>query len=109
MVTLDRALANTGGDRVLNLRDLPTPLPDDVMRIDRTTRWGNPYKVGSLIAMPSGTRICDRETAVALFELYLRHKLETDPDWLKPLRGKRLACWCVPLACHGDVIARYIP
>lgn len=25
--------------------------------------------------------------------------------FLRSLTGKRLACWCAPKACHGDVIA----
>jgi hypothetical protein len=25
---------------------------------------------------------------------------------LPELRGKDLACWCAPLACHGDVLLR---
>jgi hypothetical protein len=29
------------------------------------------------------------------------------PD-LEPLRGHRLACWCAPLACHGDVIVEWL-
>lgn len=29
------------------------------------------------------------------------------PD-LEPLRGKRLACWCHPLPCHGDVIVEWL-
>jgi Domain of unknown function (DUF4326) len=47
-------------DRVVNLRDFPPTihlgrggkfvksrvLPPDVVRIDRATRWGNPYRIG---------------------------------------------------------------
>jgi hypothetical protein len=29
------------------------------------------------------------------------------PD-LEPLRGYRLACWCAPLPCHGDVILEWL-
>ena len=25
---------------------------------------------------------------------------------LHTLKGKRLACWCKPKACHGDVLAK---
>ena len=27
---------------------------------------------------------------------------------LEDLRGKRLGCWCAPLACHGHVLARIV-
>jgi hypothetical protein len=35
----------------------------------------------------------------------LQKKLEDDPNFLEPLRGKNLACWC-PLdrPCHVDVL-----
>jgi hypothetical protein len=29
-------------------------------------------------------------------------------DKLMKLKGKRLGCFCAPLACHGDVIKQYI-
>jgi hypothetical protein len=39
-------------------------------------------------------------------------RLAEDSEFLEPLRGKRLACWCRPpegfngrLLCHGQVIA----
>ena len=28
------------------------------------------------------------------------------PDWLEPLRGKDLVCWCAPEACHADVLLK---
>ena len=88
-------------ERVVNLRDLRDPehqrrfiLPPDVVRIDRRTRWGNPFTVKE-----SG-----RDLAIALY----REWAGMNPDFLEPLRGKRLACWCAPLHCHGDVIAELV-
>jgi hypothetical protein len=34
-------------------------------------------------------------------------RLPARPDF-EPLRGKRLACWCAPLPCHGDVIVEML-
>lgn len=59
------------------------------------SRWSNPYRI---------TRDQSRETAIRLYRLYI----EDRPDLmasLSELRGKRLACWCAPEACHGDVLA----
>ena len=56
---------------------------------------GNPYAIG---------RDGDRAAVVARF----RSHLARWPDLLAgraELRGKRLGCWCKPLACHGDVLA----
>ncbi len=67
--------------------------PFDV-RIDRSTKWGNPFKVG---------RDGDRAEVIELY----RHWIQTKPDLLAALpelRGKVLGCWCAPLACHGDVL-----
>jgi hypothetical protein len=59
--------------------------------------WGNPF-----------TR---REHGDACLRLYLEW-LEHDREGQavaerarRDLRGKRLACWCSPRPCHGDVLA----
>lgn len=45
-----------------------------------------------------------REERIANYREYIK----TRPDLLArlhELRGKRLGCFCKPLACHGDVLA----
>lgn len=82
---------------VVNLRRRP---PGDVARIDRLTKYGNPFKVGI-----HG----DRDACLALYRTYIRWVLDNiDADFLEPLRGRVLGCWCKPLACHGDVIAELL-
>lgn len=108
-------------DRVVNLRDFPTEvaqrghvrlttyiLPEDVVRIDRRTVWGNPFKIG---ALGPNLHPLDREQVIGLFRRYAETKIQQEPDWLEPLRGKTVACWCRPpegfngrLLCHGQVI-----
>jgi hypothetical protein len=59
--------------------------------------WRNPYRLGSK---------ADRS---AIIERYETEHLAKHPDLLDrlpELRGKVLGCWCAPLACHGDVLAR---
>jgi hypothetical protein len=92
-------------------------MPPNTLKVDRSTRWGNPFNATQqylafgqsgypvplvpLRAPPSLDRCID------LFAAYLRAKLETDPVFLEPLRGKNLACWCAPGApCHADVLLR---
>lgn len=150
--------------RVVNLRDFRVPstrryvLPPDVVRIDRLTRWGNPFRTSggwiTWAAVALGYRADEpgrRSAAVALYRAWIRDepvavqpesgtsgvleysdglvrtidahvrgfasmattlypapKLPERPD-LERLRGKRLACWCAPLPCHGDVIAEVAP
>ena len=85
---------------VVNLRDheLVDNLGDLVFRIDRRTRWGNPYRMHSAKSRGDGTR----EEVIALYGHYL-----VDSDLvgdLEVLRGHALACWCAPAPCHGDVL-----
>jgi hypothetical protein len=64
-------------------------------RIDRTTRWGNPF------VLPEDG---DRHTVIAN---YADRYLPAKPSLLSKLsdlRGKLLGCWCAPEACHGDVL-----
>lgn len=65
--------------------------------------WGNPFS-----HMP-GTwadfQVATREEAIAKYEEWIL----TQPDLLRQigrLKGKVLGCWCKPLKCHGDVLAR---
>lgn len=63
-------------------------------RIPRSD-WYNPFRIGW-----EGTR----DETIAKY----RHRLLNSPHLLErlhELRGKRLACWCAPRACHGDVLA----
>ena len=78
---------------VVNLRDVDRNDPD-VVYIGRPTRWGNPFKIG---------RDGDRATVIDKYRRWITSMgLEKD---LHELVGKRLACWCAPLPCHGDVLA----
>jgi len=66
------------------------------IRIDRRTKWGNPFKEGR-----DGTR----EAVIAKYEAWIK----TQPALmaaLPELRGKVLGCWCAPKPCHGNVLAR---
>lgn len=70
--------------------------------IGRPSEWGNPFshRDGTLAAYKVETR----EEAVAAYRKWIL----TKPELLKrlpELKDKVLACWCAPLACHGDVLA----
>lgn len=95
---------------VVNVRDLPRPLPEGVVYIGRGTRgfkkspWANPYRIGQKMTWGAGVFAANREDVLDLFERHARRMLDEDPEWLEPLRGKVLACWCKPERCHGDVL-----
>ena len=84
-------------------------MPPNTVKVDRSTRWGNPYRLhGDGYPMTP-------QTAVELFSRLLaeqrgwvmRDRLATLDDVRRELRGKNLACWC-PLdkPCHADVLLR---
>lgn len=84
-------------------------MPPGAVKVDRTTRWGNPFRVGDVVhrgpAYSGRDEIVrDAEHAVQLFRRWLFTQ-ERSKD-LKPLLGGRdLACWCRPgEPCHADVL-----
>ena len=87
-------------------------LPPDVQLITRSpkTRWPNLFRIGKPLdrRAPEGgsilTSSATRDDVITAYRWWLEHHLKSYPDYLEPLRGKRLACWCAPLPCHGDVI-----
>lgn len=84
---------------VVNMRtcDPPWGQPGDV-RIDRATKWGNPYPI---------TRTDDRASVITKYAFYLKHCIDNEGLDLSELKdAKRLGCWCKPKACHGDVIVK---
>lgn len=104
----DRPTPATPREAVVNLREFRDGLPPDVMRIDRRTPWGNPFRIGEQKGRQHGTGepiVYTREDVIRLYRGWLSAVLAEKPDFLESLRGKRLACWCAPLPCHGDVIA----
>lgn len=91
----------------------------DAMKVDRSTKWGNPFLV---VNDPY-----DRASVVTRFRrcltqqpTLLRHKLLTITRGMEgrgeghfarmraalpEIRGKNLACWCKPgEPCHADVL-----
>jgi hypothetical protein len=74
---------------VVNIKD-----SDYDILIDRTTKWGNKFKVKEY----------GRQKAIALYREWI---LENKGllNCLPELKGKKLGCHCKPDVCHGDVLA----
>ena len=84
-------------------------MPPDTLKVDRSTRWGNPLR-------PSGGY--STSAAVADYRRWIEDKhpelvarIGRAPPCLEDIRrhlaGRNLACWC-PLEqpCHADVLLR---
>ena len=86
-------------------------MPANTVKVDRTTKWGNPFVV---------TRELSREESIALFGKLMRDqpakgqsisvddqraKREFILAHIEELRGKNLACWCsLDGPCHADFL-----
>lgn len=66
--------------------------------IGRPSKWGNPFEIGK-----DGTR----DEVIQKYEKYL---LDSPIllSQLEELKGKVLACWCSPQACHGDILVKLL-
>ena len=81
-------------------------MPANTVKVDRTTRWGNPFTLEAC-----GTR----EAAVARYGEWLNGAVVapanetplTPAEIRLALRGKNLACWC-PLdgPCHSNTLLK---
>jgi hypothetical protein len=85
----------------------------DVVNVARPSIWGNPFKVGRLVACSCRSAgECShntfiRETAAEAVTDYraLPRSEKRRTAIRKALRGKNLACWCKPgEPCHADVL-----
>lgn len=66
--------------------------------IGRPSKWGNPFVIG---------KDGDRPEVIRKYEEYLISNKDLMKD-LPELKGKVIACWCAPQACHGDVLKKYV-
>lgn len=89
-------------------------MPPNAVKVDRSSEWGNVFRVGMVACNHRSAGECscntfNRETAaeaVADFEAIPRSQKAIDRI-RTGLGGKDLACWC-PLdqPCHADVLLR---
>src|SRR6266498_4812611 len=81
-------------------------MPPNSLKVDRSTKWGNPFKVeykGTTLglAVQSFKNVLDE---FGEYQISSRTKV-TIHDIKRELRGKNLACWCKSSeVCHADVL-----
>jgi hypothetical protein len=94
-------------------------MPDNTVKVDRTTRFGNPFTAdGCRDAGYVGSDDAIAARCVEAFRAWLGRSWRINWDGpeseearayilahLPDLRGKNLACWCKPgEPCHADVL-----
>jgi len=76
-------------------------LPDNTKKVDRSTKYGNPYKVGNKLGEFT------RDEALRLYEIYLDFVVSKKLLDIEPLRGYNLACSCkLEDSCHADILLK---
>jgi hypothetical protein len=87
-------------------------MPPNTVKVDRTTKWGNPFVVGEhgtqdecvqhYRALVTGVLLRSAGADHLRRQRDVRRQLEAAAV---ELRGKNLACWCRPgTPCHADVL-----
>lgn len=87
-------------------------MPEGAVKVDRSTRWGNPFRVGvhgtaaecvHRFTLLCGGYICISDPKIEPSDL--KAYLAYAAGHLTDLKGKDLACWCRKgQPCHADVL-----
>ena len=103
-------------ERIQRKRTRGWRMPENTVYVGRPSRWGNEFEVGAGVT---------RQMAVERYALHLSgyfgyldralkeafHPWPVEStefqDWLAPLKGKNLACWCPEdEPCHADLLLK---
>ena len=77
-------------------------MPPDTVKVDRATRWGNPFTAASPAQIPA---------VVAQYRAWIVQPAQSTllQSARDLLRGKHLACWCrLDGPCHADVLLELV-
>jgi len=84
-------------------------MPDNTVKVDRSTRWGNPLRprAGYSAAEAVADYVLWIEGDGAERFCAIAARRPSIHDIRLHLAGRNLACWCAPEApCHADVLLR---
>jgi hypothetical protein len=86
-------------------------MPPNTVKVDRTTKWGNPFTPGKPIPFGplKGRVVEDKRHAFVLYRSLAPFNAKLVGLARAELRGKNLACWCSKRdpyedACHAAVL-----
>lgn len=80
-------------------------MPPNTVKVDRTTKWGNPFRVGQ--KNPYGTITKDVRHSYMLYVGFAPQNEKLVAAARAELSGKNLACWCrLGESCHADVLLK---
>lgn len=86
-------------------------MPENTVKVDRTTMWGNPFVPGkpAPIGPTKGATVQDKRHAFVLYRSLAPLSEHLVHEARERLRGKNLACWCpkddpYEDCCHAAVL-----
>lgn len=95
--------------RIQRKRTKGWKLPENTVVVDRSTKWGNPFRVGQ--KNPYGTVTQDARHSYQIYLGFAPQNEKLVAAARAELRGKNLACWCRSVdeygnkvGCHADVL-----
>jgi len=92
--------------KVYNIKNKQIIIPEGAIYIGRPSKWGNPFS-----HMPytlAKFKCIDRSEAISSYLKWLQESRDGRQliQCIHELKGKDLACFCMPLACHGDILLK---
>ena len=93
-------------ERIQLKRNRGWKMPPNAVKVDRTTRWGNPFKIAEFGSVAE---------AVARHGRWMRGEIPAPQGEVPPSRadiraslaGRDLACWCaLDGPCHAELLLR---
>ncbi len=108
-------MADAELERVQLRRTKGWRMPPDTVKVDRSTRWGNPFVIGRdgsqaecvqrFRDLMAGQVVVEGGASSEEQGAYLAHAHAHRAE----LRGKHLACWCrLGTPCHADVLLAFV-
>lgn len=86
-------------------------MPENTVKVDRTTAWGNPFVVGKHGESSARCAHLFKMLLGGYIAISLRNVHEQQATYeharahIGELRGKNLACWCrLEAPCHADAL-----
>ena len=86
--------------KVLNIKRIKGSWPENTVRVDRRSRWGNPF------VMRNGSEEERNRVCEEFEEMVKNWPPSKIVEMKRALKGKNLACWCSPKKCHADTLLR---
>lgn len=101
------------GDRPIRVqlsRSKGWRMPVNTVKVDRSTKWGNPFPIKSVpeYLSPAAWVVLQYGYWIdGLDHFEGKPKPPTHDEIRAALRGKNLACWCpIGSPCHADILLR---